>query len=107
MSVSTSTACVTSSPRACLCAILDVMSKGRLEVAFPLGTGMEYWAHPVNPATARDKFKEVEGLSGWRFDDCESNAISLPSAESERKVERALPFAPSPAARLTSRVSFV
>jgi alkanesulfonate monooxygenase SsuD/methylene tetrahydromethanopterin reductase-like flavin-dependent oxidoreductase (luciferase family) len=39
-------------------AILDVMSKGRLEVAFPLGTGMEYWAHPVNPATARDKFKE-------------------------------------------------
>ena len=39
-------------------AILDVMSKGRLEIAFPLGTGMEYWAHPVNPATARDKFKE-------------------------------------------------
>ena len=25
-------------------AILDVMSNGRLEVAFPLGTGMEYWA---------------------------------------------------------------
>ena len=39
-------------------AILDVMSNGRLEVAFPLGTGMEYWANPVNPATARDKFRE-------------------------------------------------
>jgi alkanesulfonate monooxygenase SsuD/methylene tetrahydromethanopterin reductase-like flavin-dependent oxidoreductase (luciferase family) len=39
-------------------AMLDVMSKGRLEVAFPLGTGMEYWSNPVNPATARDKFKE-------------------------------------------------
>jgi alkanesulfonate monooxygenase SsuD/methylene tetrahydromethanopterin reductase-like flavin-dependent oxidoreductase (luciferase family) len=39
-------------------AILDVMSKGRLEVAFPLGTGMEYWANPVNPATARDRFRE-------------------------------------------------
>ncbi|MGO4835547.1 LLM class flavin-dependent oxidoreductase, partial [Rhizobiaceae sp. 2RAB30] len=25
-------------------AMLDVMSRGRLEVAFPLGTGMEYWA---------------------------------------------------------------
>jgi alkanesulfonate monooxygenase SsuD/methylene tetrahydromethanopterin reductase-like flavin-dependent oxidoreductase (luciferase family) len=39
-------------------AILDVMSKGRLEVAFPLGTGMEYWSNPVNPATAREKFRE-------------------------------------------------
>jgi alkanesulfonate monooxygenase SsuD/methylene tetrahydromethanopterin reductase-like flavin-dependent oxidoreductase (luciferase family) len=39
-------------------AVLDVMSKGRLEVAFPLGTGMEYWANPINPATAREKFKE-------------------------------------------------
>lgn len=39
-------------------AMLDVMSKGRLEVAFPLGTGMEYWSNPVNPATARDKFRE-------------------------------------------------
>jgi alkanesulfonate monooxygenase SsuD/methylene tetrahydromethanopterin reductase-like flavin-dependent oxidoreductase (luciferase family) len=39
-------------------AMLDVMSKGRLEVAFPLGTGMEYWANPVNPATAREKFRE-------------------------------------------------
>jgi len=39
-------------------AILDVISKGRLEIAFPLGTGMEYWAHSVNPATAREKFKE-------------------------------------------------
>lgn len=39
-------------------AILDVMSKGRLEIAFPLGTGMEYWAHSINPATAREKFRE-------------------------------------------------
>lgn len=39
-------------------AILDVMSGGRLEIAFPLGTGMEYWSNPVNPATAREKFKE-------------------------------------------------
>jgi len=39
-------------------ATLDVMSNGRLEVAFPLGTGMEYWANPSNPATARDKFRE-------------------------------------------------
>jgi alkanesulfonate monooxygenase SsuD/methylene tetrahydromethanopterin reductase-like flavin-dependent oxidoreductase (luciferase family) len=39
-------------------AMLDVLSRGRLEVAFPLGTGMEYWSNPVNPATARDKFRE-------------------------------------------------
>ena len=39
-------------------AILDVISKGRIEVAFPLGTGMEYWANPINPATARERFRE-------------------------------------------------
>ena len=39
-------------------AILDVLSKGRLEIAFPLGTGMEYWSNCVNPATAREKFRE-------------------------------------------------
>ena len=39
-------------------AMLDVLSNGRLEVAFPLGTGMEYWANPVNPATARERHKE-------------------------------------------------
>src|SRR5260370_30712442 len=38
--------------------MLEVMSRGRLEVAFPLGTGMEYWANPVNPATARERHKE-------------------------------------------------
>ena len=38
--------------------MLDVMSGGRLEVAFPLGTGMEYWANAVNPATARARFRE-------------------------------------------------
>ena len=31
-------------------AMLDVMSGGRLRIAFPLGTGMEYWANAVNPA---------------------------------------------------------
>jgi alkanesulfonate monooxygenase SsuD/methylene tetrahydromethanopterin reductase-like flavin-dependent oxidoreductase (luciferase family) len=39
-------------------AMLDVLSQGRLEVAFPLGTGMEYWANPVNPATARERHAE-------------------------------------------------
>jgi len=39
-------------------AMLDVMSGGRLRLAFPLGTGMEYWANAVNPATARARFKE-------------------------------------------------
>src|SRR5205823_5395050 len=40
-------------------AILDVMSRGRLEIAFPLGTGMEYWSNSVvNPASARAKFRE-------------------------------------------------
>jgi len=39
-------------------AMLDVMSGGRLEIAFPLGTGMEYWANPINPATARARFRE-------------------------------------------------
>jgi alkanesulfonate monooxygenase SsuD/methylene tetrahydromethanopterin reductase-like flavin-dependent oxidoreductase (luciferase family) len=51
-------------------AILDVMSGGRLEIAFPLGTGMEYWAHGVNPATAREKFKESLKimLQAWKED---------------------------------------
>lgn len=39
-------------------AMLDVMSGGRLDVAFPLGTGMEYWSNAVNPATARARFRE-------------------------------------------------
>jgi alkanesulfonate monooxygenase SsuD/methylene tetrahydromethanopterin reductase-like flavin-dependent oxidoreductase (luciferase family) len=51
-------------------AMLDVMSGGRLEVAFPLGTGMEYWAHPVSPVTARDRFRESLKiiLQAWRED---------------------------------------
>ena len=51
-------------------AILDVMSNGRLEVAFPLGTGMEYWANPINPATAREKFRESLKiiLQAWTAD---------------------------------------
>jgi alkanesulfonate monooxygenase SsuD/methylene tetrahydromethanopterin reductase-like flavin-dependent oxidoreductase (luciferase family) len=39
-------------------AMLDVMSGGRLECAFPLGTGMEYWVNPVNPVFARERFRE-------------------------------------------------
>ena len=39
-------------------AMLDVMSGGRLEVAFPLGTGMEYWSHPISPAKARGMHEE-------------------------------------------------
>ncbi len=39
-------------------AMLDVLSQGRLEVAFPLGTGMEYWSNSVNPATARERHRE-------------------------------------------------
>ena len=50
--------------------MLDVMSGGRLEVAFPLGTGMEYWANPVNPATARERHKELIEiiLKAWTKD---------------------------------------
>ncbi|HEY5208634.1 MAG TPA: LLM class flavin-dependent oxidoreductase [Stellaceae bacterium] len=39
-------------------AMLDVMSNGRLEIALPLGTGMEYWANSINPAVARARFRE-------------------------------------------------
>jgi alkanesulfonate monooxygenase SsuD/methylene tetrahydromethanopterin reductase-like flavin-dependent oxidoreductase (luciferase family) len=39
-------------------AMLDVMSGGRLECAFPLGTGMEYWVNPINPSLARGRFRE-------------------------------------------------
>jgi alkanesulfonate monooxygenase SsuD/methylene tetrahydromethanopterin reductase-like flavin-dependent oxidoreductase (luciferase family) len=51
-------------------AMLDVMSGGRLEVAFPLGTGMEYWANPINPVTARERHKESIDiiLKAWTED---------------------------------------
>jgi len=51
-------------------AMLDVLSQGRLEVAFPLGTGMEYWANPINPATARDRHREAIDiiLQAWTQD---------------------------------------
>jgi alkanesulfonate monooxygenase SsuD/methylene tetrahydromethanopterin reductase-like flavin-dependent oxidoreductase (luciferase family) len=39
-------------------AMLDVISGGRLECAFPLGTGMEYWVNPISPVTARERFRE-------------------------------------------------
>lgn len=40
-------------------AMLDLMSGGRLEIAVPLGIGMEYWANNVNPTTARARFREA------------------------------------------------
>ncbi len=40
-------------------AMLDVMSGGRIECAFPLGTPMEYWVNPINPVTARARFREA------------------------------------------------
>ncbi len=51
-------------------AMIDVLSGGRLEVAFPLGTGMEYWAHPINPVTARARYRESLDiiLKGWTED---------------------------------------
>ena len=51
-------------------AMLDVLSQGRLEVAFPLGTGMEYWANPVSPASARARHRESIDiiLKCWTLD---------------------------------------
>lgn len=51
-------------------AILDVMSNGRVEVAIPLGTGMEYWANPINPATARERMREALAvmIQAWTAD---------------------------------------
>ena len=64
-------------------AMLDVMSDGRLEVAFPLGTGMEYWANPVNPATARATAQGVDryhpaGLDAGRSDHLLRRFLHLP-----------------------------
>jgi alkanesulfonate monooxygenase SsuD/methylene tetrahydromethanopterin reductase-like flavin-dependent oxidoreductase (luciferase family) len=41
-------------------AMLDVMSGGRMEFGFPLGTGMEYWSNAaqINPVTSRARFRE-------------------------------------------------
>ena len=53
-------------------AMLDVMSGGRMEYAFPLGTGMEYWSNAgaVNPTTARARFRESLDviLQAWSED---------------------------------------
>ena len=53
-------------------AMLDVMSGGRMEYAFPLGTGMEYWSNEgtVNPTTARARFRESLDiiLKAWTED---------------------------------------
>jgi alkanesulfonate monooxygenase SsuD/methylene tetrahydromethanopterin reductase-like flavin-dependent oxidoreductase (luciferase family) len=41
-------------------AMLDVMSGGRIEIAFPMGTGMEYWSNAtsINPTTSRARLQE-------------------------------------------------
>ena len=51
-------------------AMLDVLSNGRLEIAFPLGTGMEYWSNSVNSATARQRHRELIDiiLQAWNED---------------------------------------
>ena len=53
-------------------AMLDVMSNGRMEFGFPLGTGMEYWSNAgqLNPTTARARFRENLGviLKTWTED---------------------------------------
>jgi alkanesulfonate monooxygenase SsuD/methylene tetrahydromethanopterin reductase-like flavin-dependent oxidoreductase (luciferase family) len=51
-------------------AMLDVLSQGRLEVAFPLGTGMEYWSNAINPSTARARYRESIDiiLQAWTQD---------------------------------------
>jgi len=51
-------------------AMLDVLSQGRLEIAFPLGTGMEYWANSVNPSNARQRYRESIDiiLQAWTQD---------------------------------------
>ncbi len=53
-------------------AMLDVMSGGRMEFAFPLGTGMEYWSNAgaINPATARARYRESLDvlLQAWTKD---------------------------------------
>ena len=52
--------------------MLDVMSGGRMEFAFPLGTGMEYWSNSgaVNPATSRARFRESLDIikTAWTSD---------------------------------------
>jgi alkanesulfonate monooxygenase SsuD/methylene tetrahydromethanopterin reductase-like flavin-dependent oxidoreductase (luciferase family) len=42
-------------------AMLDVMSGGRMEFGFPLGTGMEYWSNAaqLNPTRSRARFREA------------------------------------------------
>jgi alkanesulfonate monooxygenase SsuD/methylene tetrahydromethanopterin reductase-like flavin-dependent oxidoreductase (luciferase family) len=53
-------------------AMLDVLSGGRMEYAFPLGTGMEYWSNAgqVNPVTSRARFRESLEivLQAWTAD---------------------------------------
>ena len=64
-------------------AMLDVLSGGRLEIALPLGTGMEYWVHPINPATSRARFRESVDiiLKAWKEDgptDFQGEFLRLP-----------------------------
>jgi alkanesulfonate monooxygenase SsuD/methylene tetrahydromethanopterin reductase-like flavin-dependent oxidoreductase (luciferase family) len=53
-------------------AMLDVMSGGRMEFAFPLGTGMEYWSNAgaINPTSGRARFREAVDIliKAWTED---------------------------------------
>jgi alkanesulfonate monooxygenase SsuD/methylene tetrahydromethanopterin reductase-like flavin-dependent oxidoreductase (luciferase family) len=43
-------------------AMLDVISGGRIISGFVVGTGMEYFSQPINPAFARERFWEAHDL---------------------------------------------
>jgi alkanesulfonate monooxygenase SsuD/methylene tetrahydromethanopterin reductase-like flavin-dependent oxidoreductase (luciferase family) len=43
-------------------AMLDVISGGRIISGFVVGTGMEYFSQPINPAFSRDRFWEAHDL---------------------------------------------
>lgn len=43
-------------------AYLDVVSGGRIISGFVRGTGMEYYLHPIDPSSARDRFWEGHDL---------------------------------------------
>jgi hypothetical protein len=69
-------------------AMLDVMSGGRMEFGFPLGTGMEYWSNAaqINPTTARERFREgspgpAAGLGAAGPDELRGRALLLPLPE--------------------------
>ena len=87
-------------------AMLDIMSGGRLRIAFPLGTGMEYWANSVNPATACARFRESIDviLRCWTDDGPQPTpATSTPTATSTRGPSRCRSRTPSATSSVPGR----